>query len=193
MGIKRRALIAALLLGSATMVFAQSGGGGGAAGSVGSAGGTDTIAQPPGPLSELNAKCEAACKTALDKCAAVPNKIMDTASKEAVPYKIDTPERERADIKLESAFQASETCRNGYDRCAIKCRPSKACIDACHSRFHQCFAAGERKMQEGLREIKGKRLQFGSPEWQTAYTKGDRDINKCLENNRSCEAKCINP
>src|SRR5262249_22255597 len=141
-------------------------------------------------MSELNSKCEAACKTALDKCAAVSNKIMDTALKETGPYKIGTPERERADIKFERAFQVRETCRSRYERCATKCLPAKACMDACHSTLHQCFAAGERKMQEGLREIKS--LKFGSPKWQTAYTKGDRDIDQCLETNRNCEAKCIN-
>jgi hypothetical protein len=142
-------------------------------------------------VSELNAKCEATCKMALDQCAAVPNKIMDTALKEAEPYKIDTPERERADIKFERAFQAGQRCQNRYDRCTSKCSPSKACLDACHPTFRKCFAASERKLKKSLQEIKG--LKFGSPEWQTAYTKADGDINQCLETNRNCEAKCINP
>jgi hypothetical protein len=59
------------------------------------------------------------------------------------------------------------------------------------SKFAQCFAAGERLMREGLQEM--TRLKYNSPEWQAANAKGDAETDKCLEENRACQAKCANP
>jgi hypothetical protein len=101
-----------------------------------------------------NSKCEAGCKVTLDRCSAAPKKIMATVEKEVTAYSIETSEREKADIKFENAFQVGEKCWDRYYRCAANCRPPKRCIDACQSTFKQCFAAGERTMKVGLREMK---------------------------------------
>jgi hypothetical protein len=138
-----------------------------------------------------NAKCESACRSTLDHCAAVSNKIMEMALKEADPYQVGTSERDRVDIKFESAFLAGEHCWDRYHRCTLGCAPPKRCVDACQSRFRQCFAASERRMKEGLREM--KTLTFGSPEWKAVYGKGDKDADRCLEDNRNCQGKCANP
>jgi hypothetical protein len=143
-------------------------------------------------VSELiNSKCEIGCRSALDQCAAVSNKVMETALKETTAYSIGSPEREKADVKFESAFVTAENCWDKYHSCTGKCRPPKKCLDACQSTFKQCFAAGEQKMKEGLREM--RKAKFGSPEWQTAYGKGDKETDHCLQDNRSCQAKCANP
>jgi hypothetical protein len=140
---------------------------------------------------DQNTKCEAACRSNLDQCAAVSNKTMETAIKETLPYRIETPERRRADIKFESAFQTAEKCWDKYYRCAGNCRPPKTCTDACQSSFKLCFAAGERTMKEGLRAMKS--LKFGSDEWKAAYGRGDMPADRCLEENRNCHMKCANP
>jgi hypothetical protein len=142
-------------------------------------------------LVEQNTKCDASCKTALDQCSAVSRKIMTVALKETTSYKIGTPQRQRADTKFENAFLAGEKCWDSYYRCAARCQPPRHCIDACQAKFAQCFAAGERLMRDGLQEMKG--LKFNSPEWQAANAKGDAETDKCLEDNRSCQAKCANP
>jgi hypothetical protein len=141
-------------------------------------------AQMWGPSS----KCEAACTAALDQCAAVPNRIMDTALKEMEPFSIESVARDKPDIKFENAFASSEKCRSRYLRCSGKCQPPKRCIDACQATFRQCFAAGERIMKAGLREL--KQLKYDSPEWKAAYAKGDAEMERCLEDNRNCQGKC---
>src|SRR5215467_8366106 len=140
---------------------------------------------------QINTRCEAGCRSTLDRCAAVSNKIMETALKETTPYNVGTPARERADIKFESAYLTAEGCWDKYYVCAGKCRAPKRCIGACQSTFRQCFAAGERTMREGLREM--RLAKFGSPEWQAAYAKGDAQTDRCLQENRSCQAQCANP
>jgi hypothetical protein len=140
---------------------------------------------------ELNSKCESACKATLDRCAAGANKRMETALKETTAYQVGSSERERADVKFETAFLEAATCWDKYYNCAGKCRPPQLCTDQCQSTFKRCFAAAERKMQDGLREM--RRAKFGSPEWQSAYAKGDMDTDHCLQENRSCQAKCANP
>lgn len=46
-------------------------------------------------VSELiNSKCESGCRSTLDQCAAVSNKVMETALKETTAYSIGSPERE---------------------------------------------------------------------------------------------------
>jgi hypothetical protein len=104
---------------------------------------------------------------------------------------VGTSARERVDVKFEGAFETAENCWDRYCVCADKCLPPKKCVVACHSTFRQCFAAGERKMRDGLREM--RRAKFGSPEWQAAYTKGDSETDRCIQDNRSCQAKCANP
>src|SRR5262249_61865575 len=99
--------------------------------------------------------------------------------------------RERADVKFENAFQTAENCWDRYYVCAGKCRAPKKCTDACQSTFKRCFAAGEKTMREGLREMKHAR--FGSPEWQAAYAKGGTQTDQCVQENRNCQAKCANP
>jgi len=140
---------------------------------------------------DMNSKCEESCRVALDKCAAVSNKIMGTELKQAQPYNIGTPEREKADAKFESAFQEGEKCWKGYYRCTAHCRAPKACVDKCQAAFRQCFATGERLIKEGLREI--RRFEFGSPEWKAAYAKGDAETDHCLEDDRKCIGNCANP
>src|SRR6516164_1487366 len=135
---------------------------------------------------QLNSKCEARCRSTLDQCAAVSNKIMETALKETTAYSVGTSGRERADIKFENAFLTAENCWDKYYLCAGKCRAPKRCVDACQSTFKQCFAAGERKMKEGLREM--RKAKIDSPEWQAAYAKGDMETDRCLQDNRSCQA-----
>jgi len=138
-----------------------------------------------------NSACEAACKGKLDRCAAVSNRIMHTALKETSAYTVDAPERQRADVKFEAAFQAGEKCWDGYFRCAATCRPAKACLDACRSTFKRCFAQGEKKMREGLKEMRSS--PFGSPAWQAANAKGDAELDQCLVENHNCQTKCANP
>jgi hypothetical protein len=138
-----------------------------------------------------NKHCEIACKSTLDECAAASNKIMQTALRETEPFKIGTTEREKADIKFENAFLAGEQCWDRYYRCAGNCRPAKGCIDACQSAFKQCFADGEKTMREGLREM--KKFKFGSPDWKTAYAKGDKGTGRCLTDNLNCQGHCANP
>lgn len=140
---------------------------------------------------QLNSKCEARCRSTLDQCAAVSNKIMETALKETTAYSVGTSGRERADVKFEGAFQTAENCWDKYYLCAGKCRAPKKCVDACQSTFKQCFAAGEKKMRDGLREMRHNK--FGSAEWQAAYAKGDAETDRCLQENRNCQAKCANP
>ena len=140
---------------------------------------------------QLNTKCESLCRSSLDRCAAPSNKIMETALKETSAYNVGTPARERADVKFEGAYLTAEACWDKYYACAGKCRPPKRCINACQSTFGRCFAAGERTMREGLREM--RRAKFGSPEWQAAYAKGDTQTDRCLQENRSCQAQCANP
>jgi hypothetical protein len=140
---------------------------------------------------QMNSKCEAGCRSTLDQCAAVSNKIMETALKETTAYSVGTSGRERADVKFEGAFQTAENCWDRYYVCADKCRSPKKCVGACQSTFKQCFAAGEKKMRDGLREM--RRAKFGSPEWQAAYTKGDSQTDRCIQDNRGCQAKCANP
>jgi len=143
-------------------------------------------------VSELiNSQCESGCRSTLDQCAAVSNKVMETALKQTTTYSIGSPEREKADVKFENAFVTAEKCWDKYYGCTGKCRPPKKCLAACQSTFKQCFAAGEQKMKEGLREM--RKAKFGSPEWQTAYGKGDKETDHCLQDNRSCQAKCANP
>ena len=142
-------------------------------------------------LWEQNKNCGVACKSSLDECAAVSNKIMETTLKETVTYNVGTTAREKADIKFENAFLAGEQCWDRYYKCTGTCQPSRACIDACQSTFKQCFANGERTMRDGLREM--KRYKFGSPDWKTAYAKGDRDIGRCLTENLNCQGHCANP
>ena len=139
----------------------------------------------------INSQCESACRTGLNQCAAVANKIMETSLKETTAYNIGTSDREKADIKFENAFQASEKCWGRYYKCTGHCQAPRRCIAACQSTFKQCFAAGERKMQEGLREMRN--FAFGSTEWSAAYGKANRDVDHCLEENHSCQAKCANP
>jgi hypothetical protein len=139
----------------------------------------------------INSQCEVGCRTALNQCAAVSNKIMETSLKETTAYNIGTPDREKADIKFENAFQTAEKCWSGYYKCTGHCQAPRRCVAACQSTLKQCFAAGERKMQEGLREMKN--FAFGSAEWTAAYAKGGTDIDHCLEENHSCQAKCANP
>jgi hypothetical protein len=139
----------------------------------------------------INSKCETGCRSALDQCAATSNKVMETALKETTVYAVGTAERAKVDIKFESAFQKAEACWDKYYICAAKCAPPKRCINACQSTFRKCFAAGDAKTREGLRQIKA--LKTGTPEWQAAYAKGDADIDACLEHNRNCKAKCANP
>jgi hypothetical protein len=140
----------------------------------------------------INGKCEAACKTTLNQCAAVSNKIMETSLKETTAYNIGTADRERADIKFENAFQKAEKCWGEYYKCtATRCQAPRRCVAACQSSFRQCFAAGEKKMNEGLREMKS--FAFGSTEWSAAYAKGSTDLDHCLEENHNCQAKCANP
>ena len=142
-------------------------------------------------LWQPNAKCEGQCRSTLAQCSAGSRKIMTTALKEAAPYRIETPARRKADIKFEYAFLGGEKCWDHYYRCAGTCRPPRRCIDACQSTFARCFAAGERLVRQGVQELKN--LKIGSPEWQAADAKGDTETGKCLENNRSCQAKCANP
>jgi hypothetical protein len=140
---------------------------------------------------EQNIKCETACRATLDQCSAVPNRVMDTALNEMTPYTYDSPDRDKPDIKFENAFEAGEKCRGRYLRCAGKCQPPKKCVDACQATFKRCFAIGERKMKEGLREL--KTFKYDSPQWKTAYGKGDAEMARCLEDNRNCRGKCANP
>jgi hypothetical protein len=142
-------------------------------------------------LVEQNTKCDANSETALDLCSAVSRKIMTMSLKETTSYKIGTPQRQRADTKFEDAFLAGEKCWGNYYRCAVRCQPPRHCIDACQAKFAQCFAAGESLMREGLQQM--KRLTYNSPEWQAADAKGDTETDRCLEDNRSCQAKCANP
>lgn len=137
-----------------------------------------------------NTKCEDACKSARDHCSAASNRVMETALKETGPYKIGTRQREKADIKFENAFQVGQKCWDNFYRCTDRCQPRR-CIDACQATLMQCLRAGERLMREGLQEM--KRLKYDSPEWQAANTKGDAEIDKCLNDDRSCQAKCANP
>jgi hypothetical protein len=137
-----------------------------------------------------NTKCGGDCKLVLDQCSAAPNRIMTLALKETTPYNIGTRIRQKADIKFEGAFLAAEKCWDSYYRCTDRCVP-RHCIDACQATLTQCFAAGDRLAREGLQEM--KRLKYNSPEWQAANTKGDAETDKCLEDNRSCQAKCANP
>jgi hypothetical protein len=111
--------------------------------------------------------------------------------KEMEPFSIESVERDTPDIKFENAFASSEKCRSRYLRCSERCQPPKKCIDACQATFKKCFATGERIMKEGLREL--KKLKYDSPEWRAAYTKGDVEIDRCLEENRNCPGKCANP
>jgi hypothetical protein len=140
---------------------------------------------------QVNSTCESTCKSTLDRCAAAANKLMQTALKETSAYNVGSSEREGADVKFENAFLTAETCWDKYYKCAGKCRPPKRCIDQCQSAFKRCFAAAEGKMRDGLREM--RQAKFGSPEWQTAYAKGDMETDHCLQENRSCQAKCANP
>ena len=142
-------------------------------------------------VAQMNSKCEASCRSTLDQCAAVSNKIMETALKETTAYSVGTSGRERADIKFEGAFQTAENCWDKYYLCTGKCRAPKKCVDACQSTFKQCFAAGEKKMRDGLQEM--RHAKFGSSEWQAAYAKGDAETDRCLQENRNCQAKCANP
>ena len=50
---------------------------------------------------EMNSKCEAACKSTLDRCAAGANKRMETAPKETTAYQVSSSER--VDVKFENA------------------------------------------------------------------------------------------
>jgi hypothetical protein len=140
---------------------------------------------------QLNSKCEASCRVSLDQCAAASNKIMETALKETSAYSVGTSGRERADVKFESAFLTAENCWDRYYTCAGRCRPPKKCVDTCQTTYKQCFAAGEKKMRQGLREM--RHAKFGSPEWQAAYAKGNMETDNCVQENRSCQAKCANP
>jgi hypothetical protein len=140
---------------------------------------------------QLNSKCQSACRSTLDQCAAVSNKIMETALKETTAYSVGTSARDNADVKFENAYLTAENCWDKYYTCTEKCRPPKTCIGACQTSFKKCFAAGEAKMKAGLREM--RKLKFGSPEWQAAYAKGDMDADRCLQDNRTCQAKCANP
>ena len=137
-----------------------------------------------------NTKCETDCKSARDQCSAASNRIMVMALKETGPYKIETPQRQKADIKFENAFQVGEKCWDTFYRCTDRCEPRR-CIAACQATLAQCLPAGERLMREGLQEM--KRLKYDSPEWQAAHTKGDAEIDKCLADDRSCQEKCSNP
>jgi hypothetical protein len=142
-------------------------------------------------MSTLNNKCEATCRVALDRCSVVFDRIMDTALKEMTPYRAESVEKARADIRFEAAFEAGEKCRGRYSRCVEKCQPPKGCIKACLSTFKKCFADGKRLVYQGLRDL--RKLKYDSPEWKAAYAKGDSDIEHCLDEDRSCEAKCANP
>jgi hypothetical protein len=140
---------------------------------------------------QMNTKCETSCRSGLDQCAAVFNKIMETALKETTAYSVGSSRRERADVKFEGAFLKTQNCWDTYYMCTRKCRAPQRCIDACQSTFTRCFAAGERKMREGLREM--RHAKFDSPEWQAAYAKGNAETDRCLQDDQSCQAKCANP
>ena len=61
--------------------------------------------------------------------------------------------------------------------------------------FHKAIAINSMQIWSdaiaGLREM--RRAKFGSPEWQAAYAKGDTQTDRCLQENRSCQAQCANP
>jgi hypothetical protein len=138
-----------------------------------------------------NAQCEARCRSTLDQCAAASNKIMETALKETSAYNVGSSSRQRADVKFENAFQTAENCWDKYYVCAGKCRAPRKCVEACQATFRQCFAAGESKVKEGLRAM--RHAKFGSPEWQAAYAKGDAETDRCLQEDQSCQVRCVTP
>jgi hypothetical protein len=140
---------------------------------------------------QLNSKCQASCKSTLDRCAAAANRRMQTAIKETTAYNVGSAARESADVKFESAFLTAEGCWDRYYACTGKCRPPKACIDQCQSAFKRCFAAAEAKMRDGLGKM--RTAKFGSPAWQAANAEGDAEADHCLQENRNCQAKCTNP
>jgi hypothetical protein len=142
-------------------------------------------------MSTLNNKCEATCRDAREQCSAVFDRVMDTALKEMTPFRAESTEKARADIKFETAFEAGEKCRVRYNSCVDKCEPPRKCISACQVTYKKCFAVGESMVKEGIREL--RKLKYDSPEWKVAYEKGDKEIERCLEDDRSCEGKCANP
>ena len=103
---------------------------------------------------QLNSKCQASCKSTLDRCAAAANRRMQTAIKETTAYNVGSAARESADVKFESAFLTAEGCWDRYYACTGKCRPPKKCIDQCQSAFKRCFAAAEAKMRDGLGKMR---------------------------------------